>query len=76
MTDAAYVAMVSSEKKAAALRERLTDAGVPSEKLARLRAPAGLRLGGRSPAEIAIAILAEIVQFRAGRDQRGDANAK
>jgi xanthine dehydrogenase accessory factor len=44
----------------------LLDAGVTSDELARLRGPVGLDLGGRQPAETALAILAEIVAERYG----------
>lgn len=62
--DAAYVAFVGSPRKAAALRAEMAEEGVPSERLANLRAPAGLDLGAISPEEIALSILAEIVQVR------------
>jgi xanthine dehydrogenase accessory factor len=56
-----YVALVASAKRAAAVRESLE---VPDELRAQLHSPAGLALGARTPAEIAIAILAEIVSKR------------
>jgi xanthine dehydrogenase accessory factor len=56
-----YVALVASAKRAAAVRESLE---VPDELRAQLHSPAGLALGARTPAEIAIAILAEIVSER------------
>ena len=45
----------------------LRAAGVTAADLARIHAPIGLDLGGRTPAEIALAILAEIVAVRYGR---------
>ena len=45
----------------------LRDEGVPDERLAALRAPAGLDLGAETPPEIALSILAELVQVRRGR---------
>lgn len=62
--DAAYVAFVGSPRKAAALRAEMAEEGVSPERLANLRAPAGLDLGAISPEEIALSILAEIVQVR------------
>jgi xanthine dehydrogenase accessory factor len=59
--DAAYVAFVGSRKKAEALRKSLAERGVAPERLARLKAPAGLDLGAITPDEIAISILAEII---------------
>jgi xanthine dehydrogenase accessory factor len=67
-----YVAFVSSTKKADALRTALTKRGVDSEKLAKVRAPAGLDLGAITPDEIALSILAEIVAVRRGRHPRGE----
>ena len=55
---------VASPKKAAHWREKLRDSGVSEEALARLRAPAGLDLGAKQPAEIAVTIIAEIIQLR------------
>lgn len=61
-----YVGAVGSKKTQGDRRQRLLDAGVASEELARLRGPVGLDLGGRQPAETALAILAEIVAERYG----------
>ena len=62
--DAEYVAFVGSRKKAEALRATLRERGVALERLAKLKAPAGLDLGAITPDEIAISILAEIVGAR------------
>ena len=61
-----YVGAVGSRKTQGDRRERLLEAGVTPEELARLRGPVGLDLGGRAPAETALAILAEIVAQRYG----------
>jgi xanthine dehydrogenase accessory factor len=61
-----YVGAVGSRKTQATRRERLRDAGVTEDELARLRGPVGLDLGGRAPAETALAILAEVVAQRYG----------
>ena len=72
-----YVGAVGSRKTQADRRARLLEAGVSELDLARLRGPVGLDLGGRAPAETALAILAEIVAERHGgtgtpmRDQAG-----
>ena len=63
-TDAGYVSLVASRRRAAAIVERLREAGVSLERLARLKAPAGLDIGAVSPDEIAVSILAEIIQHR------------
>jgi xanthine dehydrogenase accessory factor len=59
-----YVAFVGSRKKAEALKVKLAQGGVARERLAKLKAPAGLDLGAITPDEIAISILAEIVAAR------------
>lgn len=73
--DVDYVAFVGSRKKAEALKAALAKRGVAAERLARLKAPAGLDLGAITPDEIAISILAEIVAVRRGKDARGEAPA-
>jgi xanthine dehydrogenase accessory factor len=73
--DVDYVAFVGSRKKAQSLKAALAERGVTSERLAKLKAPAGLDLGAITPDEIAISILAEIVAVRRGKDARGDAPA-
>jgi xanthine dehydrogenase accessory factor len=61
-----YVGAIGSRRTQAQRRERLLAAGVPEDDLRRLRGPIGLDLGGREPAETALAILAEIVAERHG----------
>ncbi|HSW41053.1 MAG TPA: XdhC/CoxI family protein [Patescibacteria group bacterium] len=61
-----YVGTIGSRKTQAERRARLLAAGVPEADLARLRGPIGLDLGGRAPAEIAVAVMAEIVAERYG----------
>ncbi len=60
----AYVAFVGSRKKAAVLKDELAAAGVSSAQLENLRAPAGLDLGAITPDEIALSIVAEMVEVR------------
>ncbi|MBP7692310.1 MAG: XdhC family protein [Anaerolineales bacterium] len=61
---AAYVALVASRQRGAAVRDYLRAAGLAPECLARLKCPAGLDLGAVTPEEIALSILAEIIQLR------------
>src|SRR5271156_6417974 len=68
--DADYVAFVGSRKKAEALKAELAKRNIAAERLAKLKAPAGLDLGAITPDEIAISILAEIVAVRRGKDSR------
>ena len=60
------VGAVGSRKTQADRRQRLLEAGVTPAELAQLRGPVGLDLGGRNPAETALAILSEIVAERYG----------
>ncbi len=69
--DADYVAFVGSRKKAETLKVALAKRGVAAERLAKLKAPAGLDLGAITPDEIAISILAEIVTIRRSKHSRG-----
>jgi xanthine dehydrogenase accessory factor len=61
-----YVGAVGSKKTQGDRRQRLREAGVGDAELARLRGPVGLDLGGRNPAETALAIIAEVVAERYG----------
>ncbi len=70
-----YVAFVGSRAKAAALKATLRKQGVAPDRLAKLKAPAGLDLGAITPDEIAVSILAEIVALRRGGHPRGGADA-
>jgi xanthine dehydrogenase accessory factor len=63
-TEAGYVSLVASRRRAAVVIERLRQRGVAPERLGRLKAPAGLDIGAVSPDEIAVSILAEIIQHR------------
>jgi len=65
-TPAAYIGMIGSRRKVRTVFERLLGEGVPEAKLAKVYAPVGLRTGGRTPAEIALSILAEIVLVQNG----------
>jgi len=61
----AYVGLVGSHRRGAAVLGYLADRGVPADQLGRVRVPAGLDLGRTSHREIAVAVLAELVQLRA-----------
>lgn len=61
----AYLALVASKRRGEAVRGYLADRGLPADQLARVRAPAGLDLGRTSHTEMAVSILAELVQLRA-----------
>jgi xanthine dehydrogenase accessory factor len=61
-----YVGAIGSRRAQEARRARLRAAGLDEDQLARLHAPIGLDLGGREPAEIGLAIVAELVAVRHG----------
>jgi xanthine dehydrogenase accessory factor len=73
-TDVSYISFVASDVKSHKVFESLAAKGIPRERITRIRAPAGLRLGGLSPQEIALSILAEIVQVRKTEPARIERN--
>ncbi len=73
--ETAYVGLVASRKKAEALMAYLRSRGVPVERMRQVRAPAGLDLGAATPGEIALSILAEVVQRRRRPSEPGAAMA-
>ena len=64
----AYLGLVGSARRGMAVLGYLRDRGVPQDQLDRVHVPAGLDLGRTSHREIAVAILAELVQLRASGD--------
>jgi len=69
-SEARYIALVSSRKRAALVLGRLADEGLSDDQRARIRAPAGLDLGAKTPEEIALAIVSEMVLIRRGGSGR------
>ena len=67
-SDAGYVGMLGSRRRGATIREMLAEDGLTASELSKLHSPIGLRIGAKSAAEIALAIAAEIVAVREGRD--------
>jgi xanthine dehydrogenase accessory factor len=59
-----YVGLVASRKRGAGVLDELRDAGASEELLARIDTPAGLDIGARTPAEVALSILASIIEVR------------
>jgi len=57
-----YVGALGSRKTHVKRLERLAAAGVTQEALSRIRAPIGLSIGASSPAEIAVAVLAQVIE--------------
>lgn len=63
-SEASYVAMMASRRRAGAVAEELTEEGVD---ISTLHVPAGHDLGGKSPGEIALSVIAEVVAESYGR---------
>lgn len=61
-----YVGLVASPKRGAALIQELRDAGVPDDQLERVDCPAGLDIGARTAPEVALSIIARLIQARYG----------
>jgi xanthine dehydrogenase accessory factor len=68
-SEAGYVGLVASAKRAATVLAELRARGLDEESVLRVRAPAGLDLGPSSQEEIAVAILAELVAWRHTRGE-------
>jgi xanthine dehydrogenase accessory factor len=64
---AGYIGAIGSRKTNVDRRQRLAEAGVSPEQIARVRGPIGLDIGAESPEEMAISILAELIAVRRGR---------
>jgi len=66
-TKAKYIGMIGSRRKKAMIYEKLLGEGFTQKDLDRVHAPIGLDIGAESPEEIAVSIVAELIQVRAGR---------
>ncbi|MEQ8409729.1 MAG: XdhC family protein [Gammaproteobacteria bacterium] len=69
-TDAFYVGAMGSERTSAARRERLPELGLTKDEIDELYAPIGFQIDSKTPAEIAIAIMAEVTAVRHGQATR------
>lgn len=67
---AKYLGCIGSRKKLALCRDKLLADGFTQEEYARLHAPIGLSIGAETPAEIAVAVAAEMIAVRAGLDSK------
>jgi xanthine dehydrogenase accessory factor len=68
---AGYVGMIGSRAKVRTVLSELEAEGISPEMLAEVHAPIGLDIGGQTPAEISVSILAEIIAVEHGKDRTG-----
>jgi xanthine dehydrogenase accessory factor len=66
-SDVFYIGALGSRRTHTKRLDRLKAAGFTDEQLTRIHAPVGLNIGGKSPAEIAVSVIAQIVEVRARR---------
>ena len=64
MQPCGFVGMIGSRRRVKATLERIGESGVPMERLADVHAPLGVAIGGETPEEIAVSIIAEIIRER------------
>src|SRR5437762_3373463 len=69
-TDARYIGLLGSKRKTILIAQMLRGEGIPEERIRAVHAPVGLDLGGRTPAEIALSVLAELSLERYGGSGR------
>lgn len=67
-TKAKYIGMIGSRRKKAMIYEKLLEEGFTQSDLDRVYAPIGLDIGAETPEEIAVSIVAELIQVRAGKE--------
>jgi xanthine dehydrogenase accessory factor len=66
-TPARYVGLMASRGKRERIFAALREAGVGDDDIARVHSPIGLSIGAETPAELAISIVAEMIQVRSGK---------
>jgi xanthine dehydrogenase accessory factor len=70
-TDARYVGMIGSNRKIGIIFNRLREEGISQERLDRVHSPIGIDIGAETPEEIAVSIVAELIEVRVGGGKRG-----
>ena len=66
-SDVFYIGALGSKRTHAKRKERLAEVGITDDMFARIHGPVGLNIGAKSPAEIAVSILGQIIEVRARR---------
>jgi xanthine dehydrogenase accessory factor len=69
-SDVGYIGAIGSRNTSAERRDRLASEGFTDDELNRIHGPVGLNIGAKTPEEIALAIIGEIVAVRRGRDPK------
>jgi xanthine dehydrogenase accessory factor len=69
-TNARYIGMIGSKRKISRMWKKLIERGASRERLAQVHAPIGLEIGADTPEEIAVSIVAQLIQTRRGRKDR------
>jgi len=70
-TEAFYIGMIGSRRRVASIVRKLREKGIAQERLATVHAPIGIEINARTPQEIAIAIIAEIIKVKNSVEQPG-----
>jgi xanthine dehydrogenase accessory factor len=70
---AAYIGVIGSQRRWETTRKQLEASGLSAEKINRIRSPMGIKIQAETPEEIAVSILAEIIQIRHGIEKRKSA---
>ena len=71
-SNAAYIGMIGSRRRVLSVFKKLASEGISEQDLKRVHAPIGLRIGARSPQEIAVSILAEIINHMNNPEIEGE----
>jgi len=66
-SNAAYIGMIGSRKKNTTVFQHLEEQGISAQELKKVHAPIGMDIGAQTPEEIAVSIMAEIIQVRRGK---------
>jgi xanthine dehydrogenase accessory factor len=69
-TEARYIGMIGSKRKISRMWKKLIERGADQARLAQVQAPIGLEIGADTPEEIAVSIVAQLIQSRRGRKDR------
>lgn len=67
----AYVGMMGSRRRVAIVKDQLEESGISRETLDAVHTPIGLKIGAETPEEIAVSVMAEIIQVKNSREKGG-----